>query len=204
MVVRVSCADSERIRITLTAASNAMHERREVAISEFAETRPHDEQHADKTRHHREPAPGPDLLLQHEQRKQGDEEGRNEDQRVDFGERDRGEGDDAEDAGEAPDSARACTAQGRFMRQKWSQFSSFGVVSTMQMLEISVGVKTDLEDGEAAAERLHGRVAPRVDGIGEERQQDSVVHAGLSDDAQPDRRRFPRITCHSPSRLPVY
>ncbi len=42
---------------------------------------------------------------------------------------------------EAPESARACTAQGRFMRQKWNQFSSFGVVSTMQMLEMTAAEK---------------------------------------------------------------
>ena len=37
-----------------------------------------------------------------------------------------------------PESARACTAQGRFMRQKCRSFSSFGVVSAIQTADTSV------------------------------------------------------------------
>ena len=99
--------------------------------------------------------------------------------------------------------ARACTAQGRFMRQKWSQFSSFGVVSTMQMLRHQRHEESDLEDGEPAAQRLDGRVAPRVDGVGEERQQDSVVHGVFQKKHRRDRQLIPRqySSCAS-QRLP--
>ncbi len=40
-----------------------------------------------------------------------------------------------------PEIARTWTAQGRFMRQKSNQRSSFGVVSKMQMPEISARKK---------------------------------------------------------------
>ena len=54
--------------------------------------------------------------------------------------------------------------------------------------------EADLEDGQSAAERLDGRVAPRVDGVGEQRQQDSVVHAGLSRRAPPGAASIWRIS----------
>jgi hypothetical protein len=69
-----------------------------VAEMQFAKTRPHHQHDAGKTGNHRQPAPWADLFLEHQRRENGDAERRQEDQCVDFSQRNGGEGIDAEQA----------------------------------------------------------------------------------------------------------
>ena len=185
MVVRVSSAESERIRITLIAAKQCDAERRQMPELEFAKPRPHDKHDAGETRNDREPAPGADMLLQNEKREHRDEERREEDERIDLGERDRGEGDDAEHAGGGARERARLHGPGPLHAPEMEKL----LVLRRGQHDADAGhqreVEADLEDGEPAAQRLDGRVAPRVDGVGEQRQQDSVVHGGLSEEEAP-------------------
>ena len=145
---------------------------------ERSKARLDDEHHAGEAGDDGEPAPGPDLFLEKDQRQDGDEERRQEDQRIDFGERNGGEGDDAEDAG---DDAR----DGAALHAPWPLHApEVEPMLVLRRRQDDAGAgnqrdeEADLEDRQFAAERLDGRVAPRIGGVGEQRQQDSVVQCG--------------------------
>lgn len=64
------------------------------------EARAYDEDDTDDAGQNRRPAPWADILLQHHGRKHGHEKRRQKDQRISFGQRNGGEGIDAENTGE--------------------------------------------------------------------------------------------------------
>lgn len=99
----------------------------EVAEMQLAKARLHHQHDTSKAGDHSQPAPWADLFLEHQRRENGDAERRQEDQCVDFSQRNGGEGIDAEQARcHAGPGAGACTAHGRFVRQKPRQRSSAG------------------------------------------------------------------------------
>ena len=106
-----------------------------------------------------------------------DEQRRQEDQRIDFGQRDRREGVDAEHAGdEAGEGAR--------VHGPWPLHAPEAVPLLAFRLEEEQEdageqdvEEADLEDRQMSAEALDDAIAPRIDGIPRQGQNDAALHA---------------------------
>ncbi len=132
------------------------------------EPRPHDREHAGESERDREPASPADLLTQEENRQDGGDRGRQEDEGVGLGKRQGGEGIDAENAGDAAGQ----TAQ----RDQPGSVHADGVapalVARLQEQQHQGREQgreeADLEHRQMSAQRLHVGVAARKQEVREE------------------------------------
>ena len=148
----------------------------EMARRQLPKTRPDHEQHSSEADQDRERSPPADRLSEEWDRKDGHEERRQKDQRIDLGKRQGRERQGAEDAGQnAGDSAHH--------DQTWAMHPEHVAPALVRLADegkCDTGDKrreeADLENRHAAADRLHGSVAAREDRHGEEAEKNAFDH----------------------------
>ncbi len=147
---------------------------RQMAELQRFEPRPHDREHAEEADRNREPAPPAHLLIEKEDRENGGDGRRQEDERIGFGEGQGGEGIDPKNAGRGAghpahaDQQRAPHMDGvapAFVPRLQEQQDERGE----QGLE-----KSDLEHRQMAAQRLDVGVPARKQEVGEEAQGNAL------------------------------
>ena len=150
----------------------------EMTGQDLAKARPHHQENAQKPADHRGPAAPADRLLQDQPGKHRDEDGHQEDQRIGFRQRQRGEGNDTENAAEraarhpqkqqarplgnediAPIVLRPLGEECRNQREQRNE-------------------EADLEDRQARTDSLQRRIADREAQIGGKGEKDAGLHEG--------------------------
>ena len=147
-------------------------------MAEFhrAEARPHHQHDPGKSRDDSRPAPRADLFLEDDDRQQRDEERRQEDQRIDFRQRDRRQGIDAEHAGDQARERARMHGPRPLHAPEAAPLLAFRLEEEQEDGGKESGEKADLEDRQLAAEPLDDAVAPCVDGVRRQGQYYAALH----------------------------